>query len=985
MTHRMLGARARALTTIAVLACGVLLAHEVRADDYADEADLEFQLGGERYDAGDFRGALQHFLASNRLVPNRNVVFNIARCYEQLKQAPDAYRYYASALESETDPKLRQRLVDALARIAPNVALLRVTTDPPGASVYLDRRDLGARGATPRTLALAPGAHKVLVELAGYEPAQSESVELKLGATAEVTLKLTRIEGRLVVTGEPAGAQVRLDAETSAPVCTLPCDAKVPPGRHVLFFSADGYRRAQTLAEVVANQTASATAKLEPETGSLVVGADLTNALITIDDKPSGFTPAVLKVPVGQHRLRVSLAGFRTVEKTVAVVSDKETKVDVDLAAYEEVSGASRYVETSEDAPASVTVVSREELRGMGYPTLADAVRGVRGIYLSDDLSYATIGVRGFARPGDYGNRILVTIDGQPMNDNYIWSSYVGYDFRVDLEDVDRIEVIRGPGSVVYGTSAFFGVINVVTRDKSQRTHGEVGVSHAGDRVGRARAAAVVRLSDDAGFWLSGAGAGGLGTDHYFPEYASNPADPNAELDAYGRPTDGFARNVDSFRAATLAGRGWWKSLNVQFSLHSRRKVLPTGEYGTVFNDGRTNFQDTRGMVELKFEPKVSKTVQLLTRAHFNFYNFDDFLAYTTADGGPERDVFRGTWAGLEQRVVLTPGNVVRVTAGAEVIQHFLTTQRGETEAGPVLFDDRGNPGRNDPFTSVGGYAIGDFAFSKRFKVSAGARLDYFSNVDKYDPLRAFSPRVAVIAKPYAAGNLKVMLGKAFRTPSVYELYYQSSQQVRAQGLQPEQVFSGEVELTHHFTPSVSGIVAGFTNYVADLIELSDVGGGQQQYKNSTAPVMVAGGELEVRREWRQGFMLAAQVTAQRVMYLDDPTRREVPNSPYVLGSVKAAVPVIGRTIVAMTRLTLEGPRFDRNVNATDPPQGTTDPAVVWDLVFSGEIERTGLRYNIGLYNLLDWKHDTVPSVEFRQRTIMQQGRTLLASLQLAF
>ena len=174
--------------------------------------------------------------------------------------------------------------------------------------------------------------------------------------------------------------------------------------------------------------------------------------------------------------------------------------------------------------------------------------------------------------------------------------------------------------------------------------------------------------------------------------------------------------------------------------------------------------------------------------------------------------------------MVLTPGNVVRVTAGAEVIQHFLTTQRGETEAGPVLFDDRGNPGRNDPFTSVGGYAIGDFAFSKRFKVSAGARLDYFSNVDKYDPLRAFSPRVAVIAKPYAAGNLKVMLGKAFRTPSVYELYYQSSQQVRAQGLQPEQVFSGEVELTHHFTPSVSGIVAGFTNYVADLIELTDVG-----------------------------------------------------------------------------------------------------------------------------------------------------------------
>src|SRR5262249_6734806 len=65
----------------------------VRADDTADEAELHFQLGAERYQAGDFKGALEHFLASNRLVPNRNVLFNIARTYEQLKQSPDAYRY----------------------------------------------------------------------------------------------------------------------------------------------------------------------------------------------------------------------------------------------------------------------------------------------------------------------------------------------------------------------------------------------------------------------------------------------------------------------------------------------------------------------------------------------------------------------------------------------------------------------------------------------------------------------------------------------------------------------------------------------------------------------------------------------------------------------------------------------------------------------------------------------------------------------------
>src|SRR5215813_8539028 len=87
-----------------------------RADDVADEADLQFQLGAERYEAGDFKGALEHFLVSNRLVPNKNVIFNIARTYEQLKRAPDAYRYYVLALEGEANPQARKRVEEALVR-----------------------------------------------------------------------------------------------------------------------------------------------------------------------------------------------------------------------------------------------------------------------------------------------------------------------------------------------------------------------------------------------------------------------------------------------------------------------------------------------------------------------------------------------------------------------------------------------------------------------------------------------------------------------------------------------------------------------------------------------------------------------------------------------------------------------------------------------------------------------------------------------------
>src|SRR6185437_13502134 len=107
----------RHLRFVFVLLCVLLVGSVGRtayADDVADEADLQFQLGAERYEAGDYKGALEHFLTSNRLVPNKNVLFNIARTYEQLKRAPDAYRYYVLALEGETNPQSRKRVEEAL-------------------------------------------------------------------------------------------------------------------------------------------------------------------------------------------------------------------------------------------------------------------------------------------------------------------------------------------------------------------------------------------------------------------------------------------------------------------------------------------------------------------------------------------------------------------------------------------------------------------------------------------------------------------------------------------------------------------------------------------------------------------------------------------------------------------------------------------------------------------------------------------------------
>jgi outer membrane receptor protein involved in Fe transport len=991
------------------LICTLLLLAKsapARAAETADEADIEFQLAEDRYDAGDMKAALQHFLTSNRLAPNKNVLFDIARCYEQLKQLPDAYRYYAAALAVETDANSKQRIQESLTRLKGHVALLTIESDPPGAVIYLDRKDLGSRGATPTSLALPEGSHTVLLELPDFEPAKSAKVDLVLGQDKHVTVKLTPILGVIHVSGTK-DANLHLDRETGSN-CGVPCRFDTRPGKHVVIASRTGYRTQEYPVEVEANGSVQVRVDLQPLSGTAVVNADVRDALITVDGQPRAFTPAVVSLPVGRHEIVISPSGFRPLRRTVLIENEKSTAVDFELSGQEEVLAASRTAEAVEDAPASVTIISRQELRAMAYPTIAEAIRGVRGIYLSSDDVYQSTGVRGFSRPGDYGNRILVLLDGHPTNDDWIWSSYIGFDARVDIDDIERIEVIRGAGSVVYGTGAFFGVINLVTRSNEEPTHGELAVSSALG-AGRARATGVWHPTSDAGIWVSIAGAKSAGLDKYYPEFVSVPnADGTPSITDYqGNPANGTVRDADGFRAATLGGHAWYRALSARWLLTSHEKHLPSAPYGTPFGDPNTVGTDTRGFVDVQLQPTWDN-IESLTRVYVDSYHYSNNLPYpsNTVDPtsfGPEHDTYTGIWGGVEQRLIFKLPPAFKFTAGAELIDHFKTHERS--------VDDRALPGymgtdsgafidNNNPFKNVAGYALLDIVFSPQVRLSAGARLDYFDNL-KFNAGDSISPRVALIIKPYSRGNLKLMAGKAFRAPSIYERFYASSTQIAPPEIKPEQVLSAEAEFTHRFSSSVSGVITSYTNYVSHLIELGTTAQSGQdyvQYGNSDAPVMVVGGEAEIRQDFRQGWMLSASTSVQKARYLNDSNLRQVPNSPLVLAAAKAMMPIIGRTLNLATRVSVEGSRYDNQVHNVDvacdpaganavpcPAQGTTTPGVVWDLVFSGGLERFDANYSLGLYNVMDWQYDTVPSSEFVQRTIRQRPRTVAAAVSLKF
>src|SRR5579864_9647263 len=129
-----------------------------------------------------------------------------------------------------------------------------------------------------------------------------------------------------------------------------------------------------------------------------------------------------------------------------------------------QVYSASKHLQSTSEAPSSVTVITADEIQRYGYRTLADILQTVRGFFVTYDRDYSSVGVRGFARPGDYNTRILLLVDGHRLNDNVFDEAMIGTEFPVDIDLIERVEVIRGPVSSLYGSNALFAVVNVITK-----------------------------------------------------------------------------------------------------------------------------------------------------------------------------------------------------------------------------------------------------------------------------------------------------------------------------------------------------------------------------------------------------------------------------------------------------------------------------------------------------------------------------------------
>jgi outer membrane receptor protein involved in Fe transport len=936
-------------------------------DGVADEADVLFSLGNEAYAKRDYERALSYYFSSNRLAQNKNVTFNLARCYERLERPVEAYRYYARYRELIGDGD-DAGAAAAMKRLRPRLSFLSVSSEPSGAAVYIDRKELGAYGTTPLELALAPGTYDLLLERDGHVDAKADLGAMKAGEQREIKARLTPLLGTLVVTGTPEGAELRLRGEL---IGRVPSELPIIPGDHRVEVSAPGYETVLLPVEVRADEQEELRVALTLQTGTIVVQADESGIPVRLDGQVVGFTPVVIDgVTAGEHRLEVAAEGYRAYRVDVEVPGGGRVVVEASLEADTDVSAASRASESILDAPASVTLISRSELSALAPVNVMDAIAGTRGFFPNDDLTFASLGVRGFSEFGSYGNRVLMQIDGHTVNDNWLGGSFVGFDLLTDLSIVDRIEVVRGPGSSLYGTGAFFGVVNVGLPKTLPHT-ARGGVFSTGDGQAGGFADGGATFGKNAGFWVKAGGLVGQPFDYFSKAHVGSP-----------EASDGVARGVGALGAGGAMGRAFWGDLDLVAYIQHRNKNPPTAPFGTTFGDLRTRDTERRGFVDLRYTPQVTDQLKLVLRTYLDHFHYDGVYPYVE-DRIVQEESFEGDWGGAEVRVIYEPLLGLRLTGGAESELHFLAAGRGTDQPGDDVYYDESNP-----YVKASLFSNVDWAIGRWLRLSAGARFDawWITNLDTQDPLfgqgvrffSSFNPRFAAVLRPFEDTRLKLLLGRAFRAPSLFEMTYWDGgiTQVQGPNLEPETIYTGELELSQVLPERFLLVGSVFVNRISDLIRLQGSGVSEDPsvFRNEATPIWTLGSEVELRKELSRGVFGSAQYSFQRTR-VDDPVgEQRLPNSPEHIVGGRLVVPVFARTLRLGTRAYIEAGRLDRSGK-------TLDPALLWDLTLSGELRALGLSYHAGVKNLFDWRVSHPVGEDIATPTVPQMGRTFIAQV----
>jgi outer membrane receptor for ferrienterochelin and colicins len=612
--------------------------------------------------------------------------------------------------------------------------------------------------------------------------------------------------------------------------------------------------------------------------------------------------------------------------------------------------GASGFKQKVTEAPASVTIITADDIQKHGYRTLADILRNVRGFYISNDDNYSYAGVRGYGLPGDYNSRLALMIDGHRLNDNIFDAALLGTEFPIDVDMIDRVEIIRGPNSSQYLASAFLGVINIITKrgldSPKVSVAGEIG--SFGTYEGRISYGN--KFANGLEMLISGTFYDSHGQDRLFFNAFNNPATNN-----------GIAVNADGDEFHQLFANLSWGHFTLQGVLGSREKTIPTAPFGSVFDVTGTHTIDERAYLDLQYDRALGHGWNFNNRIYFDQFNNDGTYIYdNSALGGPSRVMNRnfahGKWWGDQITVSKQIHEAQRISGGMEVRDNFQQDQ-GNFDIQP--FHQYFSDSRSSNIFSL--FVQDEIHIRKNLVLNVGLRFDHYDTFGG-----TTNPRAALIYTPWARTTFKFLYGQSFRAPNFFELYYAAPGNEANPSLRPETVKTMELVWEQYFANHFRMTASAFYYPIHSLItEQLDPITGNAVFENAGS-LYLRGLDFELDRRLPAGLEGTISYSFQDVT--NPGAVLPLTNSPRHLVQASLIVPVIKQKLFASMDLQYVSKRADLTGNYAAA-------YVVPNVTLFSRNLRKGWDISASLYNIFNQKYGDPGGNGLAEAILFQNGR----------
>jgi outer membrane receptor protein involved in Fe transport len=651
-----------------------------------------------------------------------------------------------------------------------------------------------------------------------------------------------------------------------------------------------------------------------------------------------------------QHRLLVAIAALAAAP-AFAQGSSELDLFAADAALKAETTVASIRPATVRETPGVVTIITRDEIVRSGARDLIDVLRNVPGFSFGMDVE----GVVDMGFRGVWGHegKILLMIDGLEMNEQLFGTLQLGRELPVD--QIQALEIIRGPGSALYGGNAELAVINVKTRGAAELR----GAYASGTYTQASQDFGQRTLSMQYGQIYDKLGGLAVSISGWFGE-ANRSERPYNDLFGASSPTTGGASRIDP---GYLNLGVEWKSLKVRFVYHELVTKAVDG-YGDAGAAVRESFTSLMGSAT--YEVKINDRFRLVPEIQYKRQ-----LPWRTLDKSSVL-FYDKTSDRLTGRLtaIYEPIDQLTVAAGGEVFRDRGWLNDGDLVGGQTLFFGlpRVEFGTTALFTEA-------TAHTPIVNVVAGARFEHHSLVGS-----SFVPRLA-LTKVIAPFHFKVLYSQAFRAPALENLALNPL-------LTPERTTVLEGEAGVQIAEGVFASVNVFDLTIRDpIIYSTDPVTSEQIYQNFRRTGS-RGAEAELRLHDRRGsltlgysFYTAGPKNQVDLYATPDPAR--VLAFPAHKLSARASVN-IGRHFTFDPSATWISSRYAATGadSGGNPTYASTGTQLLLNLFATArDLGLKGLDLGVGVYNLLDAQDDYIQPYDSGHAPLPGPSREWMARL----